>query len=103
MVELPEPFLDLRPGNAVIERRRIVEKNQGAPENGKADHVPGVSVNQGIDHENRQAGDAQHRSDAVGETVDDLFGQAVPGHDALFTGGGRFQGARYHKFSSPGE
>lgn len=35
MVELPEPFLDLRPGNTVIERRRPVEKIRVPPKTEK--------------------------------------------------------------------
>lgn len=65
--------------------------------------MPGVAVNQGIDDENSQAGDAQHRSDAMGEAVDDFFGQAVPGHDALFTGEGWFQGDTLSQIFLPGE
>lgn len=65
---------------AVVKRRRGIEKNKCAAENRKTHNMPCRSAIDGTDNQDDQPDDAQRRPQAVSKTVDYFFTKRVSPH-----------------------
>lgn len=73
MVRHLKDALNARLSEAMVQRRRQVEHNEGTAVDAHANHVPNITVLRRPHHQYGESGNAQRSSESVGDAVGNLF------------------------------